>query len=102
MIPTSGVCTYIRVCVGKCTKLKSRRPFFPLCSFFLYSEHKEPAYEHRHPLIYFFFLSNFLILILKVEHAVREIKRLLIEASTSAIQAELRNPSGTVGRYSVV
>ncbi|KZS97900.1 P-loop containing nucleoside triphosphate hydrolase protein [Sistotremastrum niveocremeum HHB9708] len=39
---------------------------------------------------------------LKVEHAVREIKRLLIEAATSAIQAELRNPTAFGGRYSVV
>jgi len=38
----------------------------------------------------------------RVEQAVREIKRLLIEASTAALQAESRNPTGTVGRYSVV
>ena len=38
----------------------------------------------------------------QVEQAVREIKRLLIEASAAALQAEMRNPSGTVGRYSVV
>lgn len=38
----------------------------------------------------------------RVEQAVREIKRLLIEASTAALQAEARNPSGTIGRYSVV
>jgi ATP-dependent RNA helicase DDX46/PRP5 len=38
----------------------------------------------------------------QVEHAVREIKRLLIEAATSAIQAELRNPGAVAGRYSVV
>lgn len=38
----------------------------------------------------------------QVEHAVREIKRLLIEAATSAIQAEMRNPGSVAGRYSVV
>ena len=43
-----------------------------------------------------------LILFLQVEQAVREIKRLLIEASAAALQAEMRNPSAVVGRYSVV
>ncbi|KAI0068936.1 DEAD-domain-containing protein [Artomyces pyxidatus] len=38
----------------------------------------------------------------RVENAVREIKRLLIEASAAAIQAEMRNPTATSGRYSVV
>ncbi|KIJ70226.1 hypothetical protein HYDPIDRAFT_35642 [Hydnomerulius pinastri MD-312] len=38
----------------------------------------------------------------RVEQAVREIKRLLIEASAAALQAEMRNPSATAGRYSVV
>ncbi|KAG9011133.1 pre-mRNA processing RNA-helicase [Tulasnella sp. 427] len=38
----------------------------------------------------------------RVEQAVREIKRLLIEASTAALQAESRNPQATAGRYSVV
>ncbi|KAI0650617.1 P-loop containing nucleoside triphosphate hydrolase protein [Trametes meyenii] len=38
----------------------------------------------------------------RVEQAVREIKRLLVEASTAAIQAEARNPTATAGRYSVV
>ncbi|KAF4602211.1 pre-mRNA processing RNA-helicase [Pleurotus pulmonarius] len=38
----------------------------------------------------------------RVEQAVREIKRLLIEASAAALQAEMRNPSGTIGRYSVL
>jgi ATP-dependent RNA helicase DDX46/PRP5 len=36
------------------------------------------------------------------EQAVREIKRLLIEASAAALQAEMRNPTQTYGRYSVV
>ncbi|EDR12493.1 uncharacterized protein LACBIDRAFT_151181, partial [Laccaria bicolor S238N-H82] len=36
----------------------------------------------------------------RVEQAVREIKRLLIEASAAALQAEMRNPTAT-GRYSV-
>ncbi|KAA1466238.1 P-loop containing nucleoside triphosphate hydrolase protein [Dentipellis sp. KUC8613] len=38
----------------------------------------------------------------RVEHAVREIKRLLVEASAAALQAEMRNPTGTTGRYSVI
>ena len=38
----------------------------------------------------------------QVENAVREIKRLLIEASTAALQAEMRNPTAPTGRYSVV
>jgi len=38
----------------------------------------------------------------QVEHAVREIKRLLIEASAAALQAEMRNPTANIGRYSVV
>jgi hypothetical protein len=38
----------------------------------------------------------------QVENAVREIKRLLIEASTAALQAEMRNPTAPSGRYSVV
>ena len=38
---------------------------------------------------------------IQVEQAVREIKRLLIEASTAALQAEARAPQPT-GRYSVV
>jgi ATP-dependent RNA helicase DDX46/PRP5 len=39
---------------------------------------------------------------LQVEQAVREIKRLLIEASAAALQAEMRNPTATSGRYSVL
>ncbi|KDQ64731.1 hypothetical protein JAAARDRAFT_145809 [Jaapia argillacea MUCL 33604] len=38
----------------------------------------------------------------RVEQAVREIKRLLLEASAAALQAEMRNPTGTIGRYSVL
>jgi ATP-dependent RNA helicase DDX46/PRP5 len=38
----------------------------------------------------------------RVEQAVREIKRLLIEASAAALQAEMRNPSAPSGRYSVL
>jgi len=38
----------------------------------------------------------------RVEQAVREIKRLLIEASAAALQAEMRNPTSTMGRYSVL
>jgi len=38
----------------------------------------------------------------RVEQAVREIKRLLVEASAAALQAEARNPTATAGRYSVI
>ncbi|KAG9052237.1 pre-mRNA processing RNA-helicase [Serendipita sp. 407] len=38
----------------------------------------------------------------RVEQAVREIKRLLIEASAAAMQAEVRGPNQTAGRYSVL
>ncbi|KIY52337.1 P-loop containing nucleoside triphosphate hydrolase protein [Fistulina hepatica ATCC 64428] len=38
----------------------------------------------------------------RVEQAVREIKRLLIEASAAALQAEMRNPTAVAGRYSVL
>ncbi|TDL29704.1 P-loop containing nucleoside triphosphate hydrolase protein [Rickenella mellea] len=38
----------------------------------------------------------------RVEQAVREIKRLLVEASAAALQAEYRNPTAVSGRYSVV
>ena len=38
----------------------------------------------------------------RVETAVREIKRLLIEASTAAMEAEGRNPGAPSGRYTVV
>ena len=37
-----------------------------------------------------------------VEHAVREIRRLLVEATQAALEAEARNPSTAPGRYSVV
>lgn len=40
--------------------------------------------------------------VVQVEQAVREIKRLLVEASAAALQAEMRNPTATAGRYSVV
>ena len=48
------------------------------------------------------FFLKLMALIIQVEQAVREIKRLLIEASAAALQAEMRNPSGTMGRYSVL
>ncbi|KAL0949683.1 hypothetical protein HGRIS_009721 [Hohenbuehelia grisea] len=38
----------------------------------------------------------------RVEQAVREIKRLLIEASAAALQAEMRNPTASSGRYTVL
>ena len=37
----------------------------------------------------------------QVEQAVREIKRLLFEASAAALQQEMRNPTAP-GRYSVL
>ena len=40
--------------------------------------------------------------LLQVEQAVREIKRLLVEASAAALQAESRIPTATAGRYSVI
>lgn len=46
--------------------------------------------------------SLYLPICTQVEQAVREIKRLLIEASAAALQAEMRNPTATAGRYSVV
>lgn len=45
---------------------------------------------------------SYLTMVPQVEQAVREIKRLLIEASAAALQAEMRNPTATAGRYSVV
>ena len=51
---------------------------------------------------YIFSLKTSWLYYSQVEQAVREIKRLLIEASAAALQAEMRNPSGTVGRYSVL
>lgn len=42
------------------------------------------------------------VFVAQVEQAVREIKRLLIEASAAALQAEMRNPTATSGRYSVL
>lgn len=47
----------------------------------------------------FLLLADMLV---QVEQAVREIKRLLVEASAAALQAEMRNPTATAGRYSVV
>jgi ATP-dependent RNA helicase DDX46/PRP5 len=47
-------------------------------------------------------IGTTLMTYLQVEQAVREIKRLLIEASAAALQAEMRNPTATSGRYSVV
>jgi ATP-dependent RNA helicase DDX46/PRP5 len=49
----------------------------------------------------FLYLGANSIILPQVEQAVREIKRLLIEASAAALQAEMRNPTAS-GRYSVV
>lgn len=54
---------------------------------------------HRQQILILFYTSSSDF---QVEHAVREIKRLLIEASAAALQAEMRNPTATSGRYSVV
>jgi len=64
-----------------------------------YESGKEPSGAEAPPKLHLLVESNDEM---KVEHAVREIKRLLIEAATSAIQAEQRNPGTTAGRYSVV
>ncbi|KAF9534173.1 P-loop containing nucleoside triphosphate hydrolase protein [Crepidotus variabilis] len=63
-----------------------------------YEPNKEPPTEGP-PKLHLLIESNEEF---RVEQAVREIKRLLIEASAAALQAEMRNPAGTVGRYSVV
>ena len=47
-------------------------------------------------------IRTWLMTISQVEQAVREIKRLLIEASAAALQAEMRNPQAPSGRYSVL
>ncbi|KAH8830732.1 P-loop containing nucleoside triphosphate hydrolase protein [Flagelloscypha sp. PMI_526] len=65
----------------------------------IYYEHgKEPPAEGP-PKLHLLVESNDEY---RAEQAVREIKRLLIEASAAALQAEMRNPTATVGRYSVV
>ncbi|KJA30059.1 hypothetical protein HYPSUDRAFT_1062771 [Hypholoma sublateritium FD-334 SS-4] len=65
----------------------------------IYYEHgKEPPAEGP-PKLHLLIESNEEF---RVEQAVREIKRLLIEASAAALQAEMRNPSATMGRYSVL
>jgi len=63
-----------------------------------YEANKEPPLEGP-PKLHLLVESNEEF---RVEQAVREIKRLLIEASTAALQAEQRNPPGTQGRYSVL
>lgn len=63
-----------------------------------YEPGKEPPYDGP-PKLHLLVESNEEY---RVEQAVREIKRLLIEASAAALQAEMRNPTATVGRYSVV
>ncbi|PSR71793.1 hypothetical protein PHLCEN_2v12294 [Hermanssonia centrifuga] len=63
-----------------------------------YESNKEPPIEGP-PKLHLLIESNEEW---RVEQAVREIKRLLIEASAAALQAEMRNPTATAGRYSVV
>ncbi|KAG5648687.1 hypothetical protein DXG03_000033 [Asterophora parasitica] len=63
-----------------------------------YESGKEPPYEGP-PKLHLLIESNEEF---RVEQAVREIKRLLIEASAAALQAEMRNPTATSGRYSVL
>ncbi|KAF8914053.1 P-loop containing nucleoside triphosphate hydrolase protein [Gymnopilus junonius] len=62
-----------------------------------YEPNKEPPLEGP-PKLHLLIESNEEY---RVEQAVREIKRLLIEASAAALQAEMRNPTAT-GRYSVL
>ncbi|KAF8076257.1 P-loop containing nucleoside triphosphate hydrolase protein [Lyophyllum atratum] len=65
----------------------------------IYYEHgKEPPFDGP-PKLHLLVESNEEF---RVEQAVREIKRLLIEASAAALQAEMRNPTATSGRYSVL
>ncbi|KAJ7095258.1 P-loop containing nucleoside triphosphate hydrolase protein [Mycena belliarum] len=63
-----------------------------------YDQNKEPPMEGP-PKLHLLIESNEEY---RVEQAVREIKRLLIEASAAALQAEMRNPTATSGRYSVL
>jgi len=63
-----------------------------------YEQGKEPPLEGP-PKLHLLIESNEEY---RVEQAVREIKRLLIEASAAALQAEMRNPTATSGRYSVL
>ncbi|KAG6840460.1 hypothetical protein C0991_006596 [Blastosporella zonata] len=63
-----------------------------------YEQGKEPPYDGP-PKLHLLVESNEEF---RVEQAVREIKRLLIEASAAALQAEMRNPTATSGRYSVL
>ncbi|KAJ7047496.1 P-loop containing nucleoside triphosphate hydrolase protein [Mycena alexandri] len=63
-----------------------------------YEQGKEPPMEGP-PKLHLLIESNEEY---RVEQAVREIKRLLIEASAAALQAEMRNPTATSGRYSVL
>ncbi|KAF9075986.1 P-loop containing nucleoside triphosphate hydrolase protein [Rhodocollybia butyracea] len=63
-----------------------------------YDQGKEPPFDGP-PKLHLLVESNEEF---RVEQAVREIKRLLIEASAAALQAEMRNPSATSGRYSVL
>ncbi len=69
-----------------------------LSSGIYYEPGKEPGSDQP-PKLHLLIESNDEF---RVEQAVREIKRLLIEASTAALQAESRNPSGTTGRYNVL
>ncbi|KAJ7283775.1 P-loop containing nucleoside triphosphate hydrolase protein [Mycena rebaudengoi] len=63
-----------------------------------YDQGKEPPMEGP-PKLHLLIESNEEY---RVEQAVREIKRLLIEASAAALQAEMRNPTASSGRYSVL
>jgi len=63
-----------------------------------YEGGKEPSSPDAPPKLHLLIESNEEW---RVEQAVREIKRLLFEASAAALQAEMRNPTAT-GRYSVV
>ncbi|KAJ7638690.1 P-loop containing nucleoside triphosphate hydrolase protein [Roridomyces roridus] len=65
----------------------------------IYYEHGKEAPMDGPPKLHLLIESNEEF---RVEQAVREIKRLLIEASAAALQAEMRNPTATSGRYSVL
>ncbi|KAH8919063.1 P-loop containing nucleoside triphosphate hydrolase protein [Atractiella rhizophila] len=63
-----------------------------------YPPGKEPAYGEQ-PKLHLLIESNEEF---RVKHAISEIKRLLLEASTAAFEAESRNPGQAMGRYSVI
>ncbi|KAJ6629120.1 P-loop containing nucleoside triphosphate hydrolase protein [Mycena sp. CBHHK59/15] len=81
-------------------RVTNKETMVQVCSLYriYYEQGKEPPMEGP-PKLHLLIESNEEY---RVEQAVREIKRLLIEASAAALQAEMRNPTATSGRYSVL